>query len=54
MAIPLVQDGDGRWAVPAGVKLSDAQYEALKAGRLYVNVHSAQFPGGEVRAQLQP
>ena len=54
VAIPLVQDGDGRWAVPAGVKLNDAQYQALKAGKLYVNVHSAQFPGGELRAQLQP
>ena len=54
VAIPLVQDGDGKWAVPPGTKLNDAQYAALKAGKLYVNVHSAQYPGGEVRAQLQP
>ena len=54
VAIPLVQDGDGKWAVPAGTKLNDAQFAALKAGKLYVNVHSAQYPGGEVRAQLQP
>ncbi|HLS56839.1 MAG TPA: CHRD domain-containing protein [Zeimonas sp.] len=54
VAIPLVQDGDGKWAVPPGTKLNDAQFAALKAGKLYVNVHSAQYPGGEVRAQLQP
>ena len=27
---------------------------ALNFGALYVNVHSTQWPGGEVRAQLQP
>jgi hypothetical protein len=28
--------------------------QAFKAGNLYVNVHTAQNKGGEVRAQLQP
>jgi hypothetical protein len=27
--------------------------DALKAGNLYVNVHTNQHKGGEVRAQLQ-
>lgn len=54
VTIPLQQDGDGKWVVPAGTTLTDAQYQAFRAGRLYVNVHSAQYPGGEVRAQLQP
>jgi len=26
---------------------------AWKAGNLYVNVHTAEHPGGEVRAQLK-
>jgi hypothetical protein len=44
---------DNVWEVPAGAKLTDAQYEAYKAGNLYVNVHSAANKGGEIRAQLK-
>jgi len=40
--------------VPAGSKLTDAQYESYKAGNLYVNVHSAANKGGEIRAQIKP
>ena len=52
--IPLEKKGDDEWAVPAGSKLSDDQYAAFKAGNLYVNVHSADHKGGEIRAQLKP
>lgn len=51
--IPLTKAGDD-WVVPAGAKLTDAQYESYKAGRLYVNFHSAQHKGGEIRAQIRP
>ena len=52
--VPLEKKDDNTWAVPEGKKLTEAQMEALKAGNLYVNVHSAKYKGGEVRAQLQP
>ena len=52
--IPLTKGSDGTWSVPAGAKLTDAQYAAFKDGDLYVNVHSAQHQGGEVRGQLKP
>lgn len=54
IAIPLVRDPEGNWSIPDRTKLTEAQHEALMAGRLYVNVHSNEFPGGEVRAQLKP
>lgn len=53
--VPLTRSSDGNtWSVPAGRKLTDAQYEAYKAGNLYVNVHSAAHKGGEIRGQLKP
>jgi hypothetical protein len=42
------------WAVPAGTKLTDEQYQTFKSGDLYVNVHSAAHPSGEIRLQLTP
>jgi hypothetical protein len=52
--ITLAKASDGAWAVPADSKLSDEQYAALKAGKLYVNVHSADHKPGEIRGQLKP
>jgi len=51
--VPLAKNGD-TYTVPEGKKLTQAQMDALKAGNLYVNVHSNEYKGGEVRAQLQP
>jgi hypothetical protein len=51
--ITLTKGANNAWAVPAGAKLTDAQYDALKAGELYINVHSAANKGGEIRAQLK-
>ena len=52
--IPFTKADGGNWSLPADAKLTDAQYQAYKAGDLYINVHSAEHPGGEIRAQLKP
>ena len=54
VAVPLEKKSDGEWAVPAGAKLTDAQYKEYKAGNLYVNVHTDANKGGEIRGQLKP
>ncbi len=52
--IPLTKISDNVWALPASVKLTDAQYESYKAGNLYFNVHSAAYKSGEIRGQIKP
>jgi hypothetical protein len=52
--VPLTKSGDNGWAVAPGAKLTEAQYEAFKAGNLYLNVHSEANKGGEIRGQIKP
>lgn len=52
--IPLNRTSANGWAVPPGTKLTEAQNRKLKAGELYVNVHSDAYKNGEIRAQLRP
>jgi len=52
--VPFTKTADNVWSAPAGAKLTDAQLQSLKSGNLYLNVHSATYKPGEIRAQLKP
>jgi hypothetical protein len=50
--VTLVMDDKDTFSVPQDTKLTEDQYKSFVAGKLYVNVHSAAHPSGEIRAQL--
>lgn len=55
VVVPMMEKtGNNEWSAKPGTKLTDAQYEAYKAGRLYFNVHTKQNKGGEIRGQIRP
>ncbi|MCW7538088.1 CHRD domain-containing protein [Aquabacterium sp. A7-Y] len=44
--------GHGHFTVPENTVLNEAQVKTLRGGGLYLNVHSATHPGGEIRGQV--
>jgi hypothetical protein len=54
VVVGLTKTSDTTFAIPAGTVLTEAQYNSLRAGNYYVNVHSAAYPDGELRAQIKP
>jgi hypothetical protein len=54
ITVGLVKTINNDWSVPAGAKITAADYLAFRDGGLYLNVHTAANKGGEIRGQLQP
>ncbi len=46
------ESGSGIWIPPANTALTAEQYQSFISGGTYFNVHSAAFPGGEIRGQI--
>jgi len=53
VVVPLTATGTNEWSTPKDAKLTPAQLDKLKAGNLYVNVHSDAHKDGEIRGQLK-
>ena len=52
--ISLTKRGGDTFVAPAGATLNEEQLESFMAGNLYVNVHTAANPLGEIRGQVMP
>jgi hypothetical protein len=54
VVLTLTKTGENSFAVPDRAFISDSDLGAYNDNELYVNVHSASNPNGEVRGQLRP
>lgn len=51
--VPFV-DVAGKTSTEGKAKITQAQYGDLAAGLWYANIHTAKYPNGEIRGQLEP
>ena len=49
---PLTGDASGSWTLGDNEPLTSALVNSLKRGDIYVNIHTSQYPNGEIRGQL--
>ncbi|HQR04775.1 MAG: CHRD domain-containing protein [Proteobacteria bacterium] len=54
VAVFLVKVSDSTFATAVDTYLDKTHYADYLAGKLYVDVHSRRYEGGEIRAQLTP
>ena len=50
--IPLTITGTTDGAVSGSTTMDQAQMDMMLGGMTYVNIHSSNFPAGEIRAQV--
>lgn len=52
--IPIGQGATAASPIAGTAKVTDQQAADLRAGRMYVNIHTAAHPNGEIRGQVLP